>query len=1014
MATAAFLARWLTATRDAAFLLKVELTDPSTQTLYLTNRDAFAAPGSPPQVWEAALDDVGPVVHSGSLGTENPELATFDFHIAPKRLGYQVDGDNAVDSFGDFYWYGATVTLYQWEMGLTDFADAHQIFKGVVIDYQTENIGVRVYCQQRNSWIVRLPDVEVTRAKFPRAPDKSIGLPVPICYGDLRDYPARLPATDYGLFRQGITSIAGMRRAGVRGVVVTAGKGDTGQKGRLLFASHACALFNDDATGSTPAIESGDRLSEIDPIGANVVNAATGTGFDLPDITAAAVQPFDCFFPVFPMDSQVPAATPGENARAATDPWNDTSYATLDFTNNKKELKFPLPDIPAPGRALEIKLVVCYSTSAGATHLKALVSDGVNNSSIISLTASTTQTGLGGSLGAPGILPIPDDGWRFGTYGNYIRIVIDVGGGGETAKIYAAGVVVRYRPNWPIVSPASSYQVPKVGYYRTFRHHHHWQKPQQVMRTIEIPEMDRVDSTFYATLKGYADDGGGTYTGTASALIERLPDVLRHLLITYCGESSGDFLTTGSTSGSFTDARASLTTWRGSGMKVALALDEFRDSSEWLRDLCSSLFSWAFVSRLTDQWKLIPWRARSLTTDAPRKLTRWDLMDQSGPKVILHRDEVINDLSISFGFDAWRRAFVHETFAGPSRSSSGHAYRSLRDESVTVVASESDRIDFTDSGGTHVASLTPAAYAPAAFADHVTSQMMAVAGGGVSIFCGWAFTVTTYVSFTFNDGAAKTATLNAGTYNRTTFAAEIKRAMDAVSTGTYTVTYSLTTGKFTIARGAGTFSISAAVSLEFRHLAGFDPTSHGAAAASWTSDFAVYDEQFMITSSSNITLPWETGANGIDAATPRTAGMLLGFDTARDSSATQKYWTGDSPKNDREADCATSQARYGKRPLQKFELRAVNDTDTAREVRNRHLDWWKQPPAEIQFQTERAVDFDLGMVMEFDASLDEVQPFPVPGTDGSWSGKQFIVTSIVQHSLPTVHQEVVAFFVPTA
>jgi len=52
----------------------------------------------------------------------------------------------------------------------------------------------------------------------------------------------------------------------------------------------------------------------------------------------------------------------------------------------------------------------------------------------------------------------------------------------------------------------------------------------------------------------------------------------------------------------------------------------------------------------------------------------------------------------------------------------------------------------------------------------------------------------------FNDGSDRTATLTEGTYTASTFAAEIKRAMEEVNGGndTYTVAYSTTNNKFTI------------------------------------------------------------------------------------------------------------------------------------------------------------------------------------------------------------------------
>lgn len=171
------------------------------------------------------------------------------------------------------------------------------------------------------------------------------------------------------------------------------------------------------------------------------------------------------------------------------------------------------------------------------------------------------------------------------------------------------------------------------------------------------------------------------------------------------------------------------------------------------------------------------------------------------------------------------------------------------------------------------------------------------------------------------------------------------------------------------------------------------------------------EDLFTITADVAFTLTFETGANGIDAATPRACGMLIGADMARDTDSAAVF-TGHSPKGVREHDCATSVARYGARPEVVVDLRCVNDSDTAREVRNRMLDLWKQPPVEIQFTTERMPDLQRGMVFDFNATLDEVKPYSVPGSDGSWLGKKFVAVRVERRTYPTPHEFVVAFEVP--
>ncbi len=1019
-ATQNFLNAFLPSGRNACTLVKVELTDPSALTLYLASRPT-TTPGSPPRFWQAALSDIGEVVEPGDLGVFDPGLATFDFRMSARPLAGQAVSDFSLERLASHYWYGATVTAYYWELGLASFSDALQIFKGVVIEYETEDNQARVYCQQRNAWIRRLPAVEVTRQKFPRAPEKSIGLPAgAICYGDLRSPPARAPASAYGDFQQGITSVVGPRRAGVRGTVVSLGKGG-GSKGKVLFASHACKLFNSDVDGATPAIEAGDRLAEIDPIGGDVFNAASGTGFNFDDIANAGTQPFESFFPVWLLDSRQPTSNPGENPRAATDPFNETSYSKLDYDAGQRDLWFPIPDIPPQGQALAVKYVVGYQTSSGAGNLRVELTDGTTTAGTATLTASTTPRGQGGTLVGSPPAPIPrgsalvDDGWGFGATGTRLRIYFTGTATGQTARIFYVGIAIQFRPSWPVSVPSRKIQIPGAIDYRlkpgTWREgwgnirHTFSHQPTDVW----LPQQEAVDSEFYATLQGHADDGSGTYTGTADALIQRPPDILRHFLATYCAET---LFETGGNPGDLVALRAALQTLRKTDMVEAFALDDFIQSSDVVRLMASSVKAWFFISCFTDKWSGIPWKA-DREVDFPRRLTRYDLLDPDGPRIIMHRDDVQNDLTVSYGWDAWKRRTMHETTLGPGRSISGHAYRNLRDEHMTVVANESDRLDFKVNSTTYVASLTPGDYQPDTLMQHVDAQMAAVLGNIVQLAWGMLIVSGYNDKINFNDGASKTATLTAGDFNEDPdgLAANAQTAMNAVSSN-WTVTYSAATRKFTFDRSSGTKSMTfsnvadAALSFGFKYAT----TVAGPATSLW----GVEPNTFLIGVGGTdvLSLPWETGANGIDAATPRACGALLGYDMSRDCADGTSYCIAHSPKGALEQFMATSVRRYGTRPPLNMALDYVNDTDTAREVRRRFAELWGTPPVEIQFETERMPDLQRGMVFDFDGSLDAVKPFAVPGTDGSWVGKKFVAVRPRRLSLPSPRQSVNAFWLP--
>ena len=71
------------------------------------------------------------------------------------------------------------------------------------------------------------------------------------------------------------------------------------------------------------------------------------------------------------------------------------------------------------------------------------------------------------------------------------------------------------------------------------------------------------------------------------------------------------------------------------------------------------------------------------------------------------------------------------------------------------------------------------------------------------------FTITTSNNkIDFNEGGGDlVATITAGTYTATTLAAEIKTRMDAAGTDTYTISYSTTTGRWTISSDGSTLSL---------------------------------------------------------------------------------------------------------------------------------------------------------------------------------------------------------------
>lgn len=123
--------------------------------------------------------------------------------------------------------------------------------------------------------------------------------------------------------------------------------------------------------------------------------------------------------------------------------------------------------------------------------------------------------------------------------------------------------------------------------------------------------------------------------------------------------------------------------------------------------------------------------------------------------------------------------------------------------------------------------------------------------------------------FIFDDGGFKTGTLTSGTYTSTTLAAELKSAAEAVSTVTFTVTYSTTTKKFSIATD-GNISLQLSVTTNaIWDTLGFSGTVNTAQGTSYTAEeVRIHTSEWIIL---DLVTPREvsaiTGVAAIDSVT---------------------------------------------------------------------------------------------------------------------------------------------------
>jgi len=838
----------------------------------------------------------------------------------------------------------------------------------------------------------------VTVQDFPRSPQASRGRAIPWALGPIKGVPFRDPYTAKWSGHSHAMEHTGGGQYGVPGLIVDNGRGYAGQKAKILFTTHACKRIHDPDNGATVFLEVNGRLVPIDPEAADQFNAASGAGFTLPDS-------FDRgSYAISPVDVVAALSNPASEPRYVLDELDETTFALFDWDASKRDMHWRLPAINPPGEGLNYFLRIGYVSSGSLTNFSIGLKKGgseTNHSVPASATPGrSTSTALGIAWGAA---PLPSNPWDFSE--SLLRCGWTTGTNtGQWVLVFFAGIEVQFRPGHAKFMGEKRVMVTReFGGAQTRR-----------SETFSVLTREFVVDEFpvITTLEGVPDDGSGTLTGVADALIERPPDAFRWLLLNEGAQVAGQINSAGSTHGSYVDARAVLKTRIQTDMICGLYGQEQKPLDHYLLLITEAAQAHAFINRFDDKWQFVPWRP-SAGGEYARKLYAGDFV--RFPEV---RDQqrLITGARVRYRWSGERRGFLHEVSCARGSSSSGHLYRNIREHYLTVVSGVNDRIDMTDSVNTSVIQLTAGDYTPEAFIDHVITRIRADAAAWSAIWggaYGGRIIANVCDRIDFNDGAAKTATLTTGVYTMEGLAAHAQTQMNAVSTN-WTVTYSRATRKFTFTRSSGTAQLLFGV--------GAPNETRGAAAAygfgknnltglsTYTSDHAHDERIFGFTTNTTFEILWETGANGINAATPRHAGELLGFDPIRDTTPQTVPlggYYGITPKGNREQDCAANGDDYGNHDEITIDGRAICDDDTALATRDALLDLHLKPPPEVSFTTVALVDLELGQRLEVDAELDAIVRYSKEHSDGSWAGRRFRANEVHQEIVTGYTQEVV-------
>lgn len=1012
-------------------LVRIDLVVPTTRSLFLSTHEYKTPDG---QMWDGILDDLGPIEARSSLLSEGPDLAVCPIRIARRKVSFQTDNTQTVlDLLNQYDWQGASVKVYTGWESLPAFSDWLIEFVGSVTSYVADANGISLSCKQGTSWAAMFPDLIINSTTFPGHPDSVTGRVLPVNIGDRRAEQLRYRSPFQVGYDDAHTRHEQVGGATLvdSGIVV-----DTGRySGRLVvaFSSHQLAAFGQRYSGANLFMRGGDFLAEVDPSALIIENDVKGAR-----ITVATNQLL-ARTGVVPPDINHARENPA-GAISVCDIFSTDTYAEMTNTAPNRQIELVIATPTVLGTKQQPTFFnIAYSTVAGSAPLRvfARVPDSGLEGPRVTLPATAGLEYVAALLGEywQGSAAANDDWysifgdiWNFGGGQNSAHPLIDLvldfaySNAANRARVFWGGLTVTYRPNRAVInpgySPGRTGGIDVAGRRRTGQ-----PRPGEVFyggrQIAPIGSVLEVQSDFFHNWQGWADDGSGSYTGVASALISKACDVAQFLLRKYGLVSSALIETGAAVVGSFVDARSGHRTIEGNPATVARSVNESTRVSDAVAAVARETAAICLISRRTGKYNWIPWD-QDAPTGYDRTLEAVDLLDNTFEAERQTESDIVNAIRVRYGFDAFRGSNLHSAFVAPNVSGGGYSASGRRDQTLTLVASASDRLDFNVGGGNLAALLTAADYSGSSLMQHVRTQMKAV-GGSTDILVQWGFEVVA----AYNDvltvkvgGTTYTVTITAASYRTgTALASETQALLNAAGTGlTFTVTWNADC-TFTIAasgafildwtRGGATANKLAAL------LFGFDCSADSSSAATQIGVIGCYGETFRLArAAGTLTLYPDSGTNKARSAWP-----LMGFDPLYDRPAVSetltRIFTAFTRCGTRERQARASAGTgtgdgHGARPELGIDSQWLNSTQMAINLRDRVFDWRVEQPVRLKFGTRRMPDIDRGMIFPLGATLDSVKPYPSYGSGASWSGRRALCLEVRRDVGAKGMQEIVA------
>lgn len=981
-------------------------------------------------------------------------------------------GDRTFDTLATIPWQGRNLRIFLWERSLSDVADLYQIFEGRIDRIAVGRDYLTCTVLQDRSSNRKVPKDVISVLNEPNAPEVSLGQVKPWIYGDWNDYEMRSPFTSPYSFKSKQQD-AGAGRGAVPLILVDPGLGAA--KVKLLAAGHPCADLLDRAAGYTPYIEAGSDLAPLDTAGlTETLGSGSSDAFiEIDDDKLIA------YFGVRPIDVRVGQNT-ALNPRRAMDPFNEQTYATLAQPANGV-LELQLPSGNNQGRLESVEIEMIFRGNAGNTHtIRARPYNPVSADAGTAITATSTGTTpatLSGAWDAAWWTQNWDLAGISGTAGpnrTTIDIRVDFSGGTtNTADVIWVILKAKFRPQRSIVVPGSGPQLLGVparpagapagglGWWATPSRYAVWAPP--------IPPQLEVNARFFGNVRGWKDDGSGTYTGVPGQLIESPADIARHFLTVACQQTSFetdyDPLDPTVGFGSFVKARHQLGRGYGGGAKLAVWLGGRQvGAHEVLAKIAQQSLSCILRDPGSGKWQMHLWN-RGAPVDYDYLLHLEDVPSIFDPDTTSDVD-LLQGYRVQYGYDHFRGRTWFETFVGAGESSMGYSLPQWRDQQpITIAAGTNDKIDYRyDTVASPVAAtLTPATYTePHALADDAETQLnAAIVAAGVTnrkwrVWHGFNVKpamVNFSIEYIDNVGGAYTGSAGCAIEDKDyrtpeALAAAVTIALNSMQVlatidvlGTqailvFSVTYDHQTNKFTVecnyhfrikvtVVGGTSYTIADGwlnlgwnalfvASARLGHYGSPDPTN-GLPGTPITCRTPMYAERYrMLTyhNGSSVTANianvflWGTGTN-----TATNCALELGWDKIDATMPTTGIDQGlyaTYPRNMREAVADLSEEDFGPKESGTLVADWVRTEQMGLLLRNGLFDFTCNPMVMLRFSTHVMPDIQRMRVIGFHASVDRRRRCPKYRGTGSWADTPMRVIEIDHEVNRHYRQEIVA------